>query len=85
MLSYVLDIQVVESRKGSQLLLIKDYTYCHTNRFTSTNHWRCSSHNGRGCKARLVLNSNKTIVSANYEHNHPPAKYIVRLGKFFKI
>ncbi|KAJ8724547.1 hypothetical protein PYW08_016021 [Mythimna loreyi] len=36
-------------------------------------HWRCSSHNGKGCKARLVFNE-KNKLTGNFMHNHPPTK-----------
>ncbi|PZC77002.1 hypothetical protein B5X24_HaOG203953 [Helicoverpa armigera] len=50
-----------------------------------TSHWRCSTHNSKGCNAKIIVNSQNIVVSACYEHPHPPVNYIKHNGVYIRI
>lgn len=78
----------MESRRGNQLILYLGYRYhmkdykkpieTYPSSYKSKKQlWRCSTHNGRGCRATLYTYGND-IISANLEHNHEP---VIDIGK----
>lgn len=77
----------ITSRSGSQLIVINDYTYARAvqpkNR--TTTRWYCSTHISKRCKAKLVTNQDNKIISADYEHIHPPSKFFSCKGKYIRL
>uniref|UniRef100_A0A2H1V080 SFRICE_000693 n=1 Tax=Spodoptera frugiperda TaxID=7108 RepID=A0A2H1V080_SPOFR len=77
-----LDIKFIKSRRGQPLILLNNYTY----NLTSSSHakgterWICTSRPGRDCRAKIILNSQKQIVTIEADHNHPPPKYLCHNG-----
>ncbi|KAI5646710.1 FLYWCH zinc finger domain-containing protein [Phthorimaea operculella] len=46
--------------------------------------WRCSTHNGKGCKARVVTDIEQTeVIRTTNTHNHPPGVYELREDGFY--
>ncbi|KAI8421091.1 hypothetical protein MSG28_008203 [Choristoneura fumiferana] len=45
--------------------------------------WYCSTHNCRGCNAKLKLDENFAIMGFENKHTHPPAKYCIHQGQVF--
>ena len=68
-------------------MLINDYTYGRQSNVNTKNmtRWRCSTHCNKKCKAMLVTDDKNKIISANYEHDHPPGKYVECRGKYIRI
>ncbi|KAH9631451.1 hypothetical protein HF086_014296 [Spodoptera exigua] len=81
------DFKFIMSQKGKTLILLNDYTYWHASqgRRKKIGRWRCSSHNSRRCKAKLEVDRFKHIIQADLNHTHPPPKYCVNNGKYFRI
>lgn len=73
---------MIPTRSGKKfLLMINGYTYSQIN---YSAHWLCSS-KALGCPARIKKATNGEIVKVNTKHTHPPPKYIVQNGNYFKI
>ncbi|KPI99426.1 hypothetical protein RR46_03791, partial [Papilio xuthus] len=66
-----------KSRYGKDMVLLGDYTYSFVNKCISksTTNWRCSSHNHKGCLAKVVLDSTKKVIAVKGKHNHKPFDY----------
>uniref|UniRef100_A0A2H1V1N9 SFRICE_000692 n=1 Tax=Spodoptera frugiperda TaxID=7108 RepID=A0A2H1V1N9_SPOFR len=85
-LQQVQAIQYVKSRTGTQMILMNHYTYCLVwqSPTKGTTHWRCSSHNGKKCKAKLITDTTGNITG-NMVHTHTPYKYAVLKGVYIRI
>ncbi|KPJ13085.1 hypothetical protein RR48_05194 [Papilio machaon] len=70
-------IMFAKSRYGKDMVLLGDYTYSFVNKCISksTTNWRCSSHNHKGCLAKVVLDSKKKVIAVKGKHNHKPFDY----------
>ncbi|XP_052748461.1 protein tramtrack, beta isoform isoform X15 [Galleria mellonella] len=85
------DAQVILLAKsrysGKHLVMYNDYTYYCKKQCKKTNyfHWYCSTHNCRGCNAKLILDKNFAIIGLENNHTHPPAKYFIRNGQYIKM
>ncbi|CAH0582927.1 unnamed protein product [Chrysodeixis includens] len=69
---------------GKHLVVYNDYTYyckrqCKKTKFFL---WYCSTHNCRGCYAKLKLDENFAIKGLENKHTHPPAKYCIHDGQW---
>lgn len=81
-------IVIAQSRySGKQLVMFEDYTYYCKKQCKKTKYfnWYCSTHNCRGCNAKLKLDDNFAIIALENEHNHPPAKYCIHKGQYIKL
>ncbi|KAI5646774.1 FLYWCH zinc finger domain-containing protein [Phthorimaea operculella] len=61
--------------------MYSDYTYyckkqCKKSKLFD---WYCSTHNYKGCNAKLKLSENFAVMGETSEHTHPPAKYYFEL------
>ncbi|KPI99415.1 hypothetical protein RR46_03780 [Papilio xuthus] len=73
---------MIPTRSGKKfLVMINGYTYSQIN---YSAHWLCSS-KALGCTARVKKSANGEIFKVNTEHNHPPPKYVLQNGIYFKI
>ena len=81
------DFKYVESRKGAQLIIINDYTYGRHRYLKNKNatRYNCSTHHNKNCKAALVINGENNIIFSDYEHNHPPGKYMMVENKYIRL
>lgn len=77
----------MKSQQGTQLILYKDYTYCHYRLVENKgiDYWRCTAGRSKNCKGKLVLELNSKHVFVRHEHNHTPRKYYVHNGKYVRI
>ncbi|KOB74166.1 Uncharacterized protein OBRU01_09541 [Operophtera brumata] len=81
-------ILLAKSRySGKHLVMYNDYTYyckkqCKKTKFF---HWYCSTHNYRGCNAKLKLDEKFGIIGIEDKHTHPPAKYCIYEGQYVKL
>ncbi|CAH0399077.1 unnamed protein product [Chilo suppressalis] len=64
---------------GRNLVMFNDYTYyCKKqNKRNNQYHWYCSTHNWKGCNAKLKLDGNYTFLGIDNAHTHPPARYLI--------
>lgn len=70
---------------GSRVAILNGHTFsrhCFTNK---KERWACSSKDTRKCKAFFFMTKDLKIVHTSLEHNHPPSKFLVRDGVYFKI
>ncbi|KAI8421092.1 hypothetical protein MSG28_008203 [Choristoneura fumiferana] len=70
---------------ASQSSEVEEYTYyckqqCKKSKYFN---WYCSTHNCRGCNAKLKLDENFAIMGFENKHTHPPAKYCIHQGQVF--
>nr|XP_049693199.1 protein tramtrack, beta isoform isoform X36 [Helicoverpa armigera] len=81
------EFEYIQSRYGKQLILFKKYTYSlkRTNKRYGTKHWRCSTHNSKGCNAKIIINRHNLIEYACYEHPHPTVNYIKHNGVYIRV
>ncbi|XP_063547924.1 protein tramtrack, beta isoform isoform X40 [Cydia strobilella] len=72
---------------GKRLIMYNEYTYyCKKqNKKSKLNNWYCSTHNCKGCNAKLTLDEDFRIKHFENKHTHPPAKYYLHEGKYIKI
>ncbi|KAJ0177676.1 hypothetical protein K1T71_006549 [Dendrolimus kikuchii] len=85
---YFTVILLAKSRySGKHLVMFEDYTYYCKKQCKKTKyfHWYCSTHNCRGCNAKLKLDEKFAIIGLENEHTHPPAKYCIHKGQYIKI
>ncbi|CAH2040290.1 unnamed protein product, partial [Iphiclides podalirius] len=71
---------------GNDLIVYKNYSfYCkRRNSRTNVTDWYCSTHNWRGCNARIKMSENYEILTIENGHTHPPAKYSIAFIKSHK-
>ncbi|KAI5646707.1 FLYWCH zinc finger domain-containing protein [Phthorimaea operculella] len=72
---------------GKHIIMYNDYTYyckkqCKKSKLFD---WYCSTHNYKGCNAKLKLSENFAVMGETSEHTHPPAKYCIHDGQYIKI
>ncbi|CAK1579181.1 unnamed protein product [Parnassius mnemosyne] len=73
---------MIPTRSGKKfLLMLNGYTY---SRVHYGQHWLCSS-KAQGCTARVQRIYDGTVIRVNTEHTHPPPKYIIKNGSYFKV
>lgn len=71
------------STNGKTIILLNDYTFTYHRKFSRSQHWRCSKHVSKGCKARIILDKNTSPGNIKVEHNHKPCvNYFIRNGYF---
>lgn len=46
--------------------------------------WPCTNKTSRCCKAVITMTKTREIVRANLNHNHPPQKYAVFDGLYYR-
>ncbi|KAL0831861.1 hypothetical protein ABMA28_001391 [Loxostege sticticalis] len=63
----------IPTPRGKHLLIMRGYTY---SQMKLTNNYYCSKKQSGNCKARVRLDESGNIVSANYDHTHPPPTYM---------
>lgn len=79
---------VVKSRySGKEIVILDDYTYyCKRScKNKNSSDWYCSTHNSKGCNARMKLNDDLDIIEMPEQHNHPPGKYCIKEGLYVKL
>lgn len=75
--------EFIPTQRGKNLLMINGFTY---SQMKLTNNYYCSKKQSGSCKARVKLDDNGKIVSADYTHTHSPPKYIkMSNGTYFKV
>lgn len=64
------DVKYITSKRGRTLLVMGGYTYSLV-KTTMNNkiNWRCSTHNSKGCHAKLATVQG-TVICINTYHNH---------------
>lgn len=77
------EITWVHNISGKEMVIIGQYTFCCSYRSKSTDHWICSANNV--CRARVVVTKERKVVRANTEHCHPPPKFIIKDGIFYRL
>lgn len=74
----------INSQRGNKLLLVNSYTYSYQKTYASGERWKCSTHQHKGCKAYIYVNSDK-ISSLNGSHNHSAHKFLKTPNGYIKI
>lgn len=64
-----------KSRLGGTQLCLDGYTFCRKKQLEYKTMWVCSSHNNKGCRAKVVTADNKIIKVIN-DHTHYPVRQV---------
>ncbi|VVC90630.1 unnamed protein product [Leptidea sinapis] len=76
---FVHQVTLAKSRyTGKHIVMLDNYTYYCKRQIKKTHYfsWYCSTHNWKGCNAKIVLDQHLAIIEAEAQHNHPPAEYL---------
>lgn len=75
------DIKFIKISETKRLLMVNKYTFAPT----TPGHFYCSK-KAKGCKARIFMNTDQTLVTyADNEHNHEPPVYVMAAGYYVKL
>lgn len=80
-------VSYYNKNNGKTIALWKGYSFClHVKGMTSCR-WRCSSSSicSRNCKSFFNVSKNGKLIRSNPDHNHPPPKFFINNGVYYKI
>lgn len=81
------DIKFINSKRGRQLILHREYTYGFTKHYSRKNstYWQCTGRTTTNCKGRIEVSNYGKVISGNLHHSHPPPQFYIRNGYYFRI
>lgn len=72
-MSSVPSITYITGQRGAPKIVYGDYSYVCAKHIKNRKYWICSKQRSRGCKARLITDSDdKLFITRNLDHNHTP-------------